>query len=144
MKACYHDILSAIPTKPLWFDEAGVPRYVKFHPRELANIYSCEAALLEIACQLCETKFKVAVNQTTTPRPQTDRSSLADQIAKRTVTYKDPPNIGCCDGGATMTSETLRVIEYWKKDRTVTYEWERHGHLEIHISEPAEPLPPAA
>ncbi len=57
----YEDILMRIPEPPLWFDDAGVPRFDAFKPSDLANIYAREAALVGIECQACGTAFRVAL-----------------------------------------------------------------------------------
>lgn len=60
MKSDYEDIRSRIAEEPSWFNEDGVPRYGKFHPSNLSNIYSHEGALVDVACQSCGHLFKVA------------------------------------------------------------------------------------
>lgn len=59
MLLSYDDIRSRINEPPRWFDSDGVPRYVMFEPHH-ATISGREAALLEIACQACGTRFVVA------------------------------------------------------------------------------------
>src|SRR5438128_81638 len=99
----YEDILSRIPEPPQWFDDYGVPRYCKFKPNRLANIYSTECALAEISCQQCGHRFLVAITpervrdllKASSERPQ---RKLADLILRGEIHYGDPPNIRCCAG----------------------------------------------
>lgn len=134
----YADIRSRIPTPPLWFDENAVPRYSDFAPRELSNIYADEGALVEIACQSCQMRFKVAFSRSTMddirarmagfePKP------LADLIKENTIHYGDPPNVGCCPAGPTMNSDPLHVLEYWQ--RGDDFEWRRDPALEVDVSD---------
>lgn len=47
---------------PNWWDENGTPRFMEHHPRLCPDIYADEVALLEIACQACERRFKVQMS----------------------------------------------------------------------------------
>jgi hypothetical protein len=40
---------------------------------------------------------------------------LRDMIEQGTLAYGDPPNIQCCDAGASTSSVARRVLEYWVK-----------------------------
>ncbi len=134
----YDDILSRIDEPPQWFDENAVPRYGSFAPSKLANIYSSEAALVEIACQSCGTRFKVAfangmgddIVDAIAHRP---RRRLADKIRERTIHYGDPPNMLCCEFGASENSRALRVLEYWS--RTPNSDWTQERDLEINLKD---------
>lgn len=114
MNPSYHDITSRIAEAPGWWQEGGVPRYGTFTPDGTASIYATEAALVEIACQACGTRFNVAF--------QADKmdiyagKGIADSIRDGSLHYGDPPNTGCCPSGPTMSSEPVRVVEYWSKD----------------------------
>jgi len=110
MKNDYKDIRDKLG-EPQWWDEEGVPRYCKFRPDAINNIYAREAALVEIACQSCCHQFKVAIS---TPI-WAYTGALAKAIVNHAVCYGDPPNIGCCPAGPTMTSETIAVLEYWTR-----------------------------
>jgi hypothetical protein len=59
----YGDILSRIAEEPTWFDEYAVPRYCKFEPDKIANIYASEAALAEVTCQACKRVYCVAFSE---------------------------------------------------------------------------------
>lgn len=139
MKCNYSDILSRIPDKPSWFDECAVPRFVDFHPSRSSDIYARECALVEIGCQNCQTRFRVAFARSAVDDLKSHRlgmkpRTLADSIREKTIHYGDPPNVRCCPAGPTMNSDPLRVIEFWHKSRATDYEWERDTSLEIDVS----------
>jgi hypothetical protein len=121
MNHCYSDILSRIKEPPLWFDENAVPRWCKFEPSKLANIYAREAALGVVRCQACHHEFHVVISCT---RYEQQLSSL---VANRQLHYGDPPNIGCCDVGLSMNSEFLRVLEFWSRPN---FDWIRVPEFE--------------
>jgi hypothetical protein len=115
----YRDLTDKLGT-PLWWDECGVPRYCEFGPHETNNIYADEVALLEIACQDCGQRFKVAMSSSLFERvnggmPGPPLRSLADLIQHGSIHYGDPPNNGCCPAGPTMNCEDLCVLEFWAK-----------------------------
>ena len=110
MKCSYRDILSRIPEKPLWFDEYGVPRYEAFNPKRVANIYANEVALLSIECQVCYNWFDVAVSCDLFHSIHNETKPLS-QLAPA-LFYGDPPNIGCCPSGPSMTSITKKILEF--------------------------------
>lgn len=119
MKQNYEDIRSRITEPPRWYDEAGVPRYVDFSPGRVNNIYAEEVALIEIACQNCDQRFIVAISQDSYSlimRPQ--KLSQGEEI-----TYGDPPNIGCCPTGPTMSSNTIKTLEIWRRGEG--FDWGR-------------------
>jgi hypothetical protein len=130
----YADIRARIPEPPIWWDEYAVPRYVPFAPGLQADIYAQEVALLEIACQACGELFQVAmswsfvamVHDLVAPR-------LAATIQAGQLGYGDPPNNGCCGAGASMTSNALRVLEYWA--RPDMFDWIRDPALEIALED---------
>lgn len=120
MHTYYADILDRIPEPPKWFDEHAVPRYCDFSPRELANIYANEAALVLIRCQACNSEFQVAFSEVNTRdllwnAEKKKVKTIADLIVERRLHYGDPPNMRCCDAGPTMNSVPVRVVEYWYK-----------------------------
>jgi len=154
----YEDIISRIAEPPRWFDEQGVPRYCDFAPRRIANIHARECALLAIECQNCGRPFVVALddraaNRKVISRPGQEREwrTLADIIRSHQIQYRDPPNVECCPVGATMTSTTRRVLEYWERIQE-TYtdpdtgillsrgrrDWTRDHALEIEIPDDGE------
>lgn len=119
MKHRYSDITENIDERPQWWDEAGVPRYCEFSPRAVNNIYASEVALLEIACQSCQTRFQVAMSwhmrENLVRNERFHIPPLHEQIKNNSIHYGDPPNYGCCPAGPTMNSIPLRVIEFWQK-----------------------------
>lgn len=130
----YEDIIEAVGKEPIWFDEYAVPRYCKFSPEVIANIYANEAALVEIKCQACGHSFLVAISSIRYDLRCLDaditKHKLAKAIVKKQVYYGDPPNIQCCPAGATMTSDAIRVLEYWTRDNL---EWKRNKKYEIKV-----------
>jgi hypothetical protein len=121
----YDDILSRIAEEPTWFDEHAVPRYCEFAPDQIANIYATEAALAEVSCQGCQRVYRVAFSDQDFPA-----GTIADRIRSRTLRFGDPPNAcdDSCMSGASMTSESRKVIEYWKRhDPKYTRHDETHG-----------------
>lgn len=129
MRHDYLDIAARIKEAPQWFDEHGVPRYCRFHPAEIANVYAQEAVLMEIACQRCGHLFPVAISQDDLERFNA-KHTLAEMIGVRELHYGDPPNVACCDAGPTMNSEPRKVLEYWQTNKG---EWTRNPELEVDI-----------
>lgn len=133
----YRDITSRISEPPKWYDEEAVPRYCDFAPDQTANIYASEAALVEIACQGCGTRFKVAFSWDRmdmkwvrgTPRLH-EELTLADV---KDLHYGDPPNAGCCPSGPTMNCDDLRVLEFWRKNER--FRWTRIPELEVALAD---------
>lgn len=126
MLNAYTDITERIAEPPLWWDESGVPRYCDFAADRVANVYAREAVLFEIACQACGREFRVALSSGKAP-------SIADAIRSHELHYGDPPNVGCCVAGHTMNSVPLRVLQYWRRDQTTGFAWERDRSLEVAI-----------
>lgn len=127
----HHDyacIRRRIDEAPKWFDEHAVPRYERFVPEDVADIYAKEAVLLEIACQACARVFHVCM---TLGAVSMAESTLALQVKTGTIHYGDPPNVGCCPSGVTMNSVPKRVLEFWRK--TEQCNWRRARKLEIGI-----------
>lgn len=137
----YSDILSRIPEPPHWWDEHAVPRWGPFAPDATANIYADEVALVEIACQNCGTRFRVAFTDSRGGRMtrqiqrggQVPELTLADVIRSGQLHYGDPPNAGCCPAGPTMNCDDLRVLEYWRRPN---WDWERDPSLELALERP--------
>jgi hypothetical protein len=123
MHADYADIRSRISEPPLWYDEAGVPRYASFTPHLAANIYAREAALVHTRCQACGAAFMVAMSWTDEPGV-----TLAEQIEANRLHPGDPPNIECCATGPSMSSVPVKVEEYWS--RAVPADWKRDPSFE--------------
>lgn len=126
MNRYYQDIITRIAEPPKWFDEYSVPRYCEFEPREAANIYASECTLVLIQCQCCGMSFKVCFSSSKW------EDNLEQRIVNKSLAYGDPPNIECCASGPTMTSDTIKVLEYWFKDRNLG-RWVRKTSLEIEI-----------
>ena len=144
MNHYYGDILDRVGDKPLWFDEHAVPRFCKFSPRVLANIYASECVLFLITCQGCNTPFKVAMSSSKAGRVMTaartgrkveEVATLAQLIERGDLDYGDPPNMRCCASGPTMNSVPRRVLEYWRDDALAAGKWTRDEKLEraIHV-----------
>jgi hypothetical protein len=130
MKTSYEDITSRIATDPLWFDEYGVPRYCDFSPLEIVNAYANTCALALISCQRCKKEFSVAFSE----KAILQESELEKGILSRTLGYGDPPNIGCCGSGPTMSSVSERVLEFWERRRDgdrPLLDWVRREDLEL-------------
>ncbi|MEM6480687.1 MAG: hypothetical protein AAF681_02500 [Pseudomonadota bacterium] len=122
MHTHYFDILVRIDEDPIWFDENAVPRYVRFQPNLMANIYAREAVLARISCQRCGHPFDVAFSRSMglssvfLPQPRHGPVGLLrHDIMTRRLHYGDPPHIRCCDSVPSMNSVRRRVLEYWVK-----------------------------
>lgn len=113
----YSDIRSKIIEPPTWFDEQAVPRYCPFAPGESSDIYADEVALVEIACQSCDTRFMAAFSHGSTSWSRGELKAhgqwTPDDVRK--FHYGDPPNVACCMSGPTMNSVPLRCVEFWRK-----------------------------
>lgn len=121
----YDDIRSQLG-EPLWWDEWAVPRYWDFSPRHIADIYANQACLVRIACARCGKQFKVAMSSSSL-----SVMALQQRIAEKTLYFGDPPNMGCCRAGPTMTSDMLNVIEFWRHNANGT--WQRDQSLEVDL-----------
>ena len=133
----FKDILALTDKEPQWFDENGVPRFCKFHPRHAPNIYANEAVLYLIACQSCEQTFRVAQSLSFSDeymrahREHRKPYKIKDFIKKGWLHYGDPPCFGCA--GGTMNCDDLKVLEYWAKDKSTDDEWQRQSEYEIDL-----------
>lgn len=118
---------------PLWHDEHGTPRFAPHHPELCADIYAREVALLEIACQGCERRFRVQVSVSAHDflRAHDAAMTLESLITTGIIHYGDPPNVGCCPSGPTMSANDLRVLEYW---RHTDGAWSRIAGLEVSLN----------
>ncbi len=132
----YQDITDKLG-QPRWWDEAAVPRYTAFSTEEVANIYAGEVALAEIACQGCGHLFPVAFSLSAIQQFRGGGRALAETIERGELSYGDPPNYGCCAAGPTMTSDMIRVIEFWRRERSG--DWVRVPELEIACGSELEP-----
>mgnify|MGYP000063990483 CR=1 FL=1 len=126
MWPAYDDIIERAG-KPDWYSDSGVPRYGEFKP-DLCSVYGRHIAYLEIACQNCGERFRVASAismMTLDPKMPT-----ADAI--ESFHYGDPPRHGCI--GDTMNVDTLRVIEFWSRgylEEEPYTGWTRRPELEF-------------
>lgn len=117
MHNSYHDIRSRITEEPKWFDSNGVPRYSRFRPQDVPNIYANEAVLYLIRCQACHVEFAVA--QEEYGATILTHGSIADRITGKLLHYGDPPCHGC--SGDTMNCEDIRVLGYWHRSSEQVY-----------------------
>lgn len=130
MNQIYSDILDKLG-EPQWFDECAVPRYCKFEPNAVSDIYAHQVALVEIACQPCEHLFLVAFSWGMMDNLK-GVPSLKERITAKELHYGDPPNVACCMAGATMNSVPHRVVEFWDQPRPIE-DWKRLAEYEIEI-----------
>lgn len=126
VKTCYLDIIEKAGS-PLWYDENGVPRYVEFHPNLCVMTSAEEAFLVEVVCQGCGTVFRVALTWKNEERciaghvlPPPDRLTKTGGSG---LHYGDPPNVGCCVAGPTMSSDFHRIIEAWVRSGGQYSQW---------------------
>lgn len=122
MNNSYDDIRSRIAEAPLWWDENAVPRYGEFDHQAMADIYAGARALIRISCQGCGHVFDVGMSWSRYEAPDLEDVPY--------LAYCDPPNIECCAAGPTMTSNSLRVLQWWSRvndDR----EWQRMPEFEV-------------
>lgn len=150
MHCAYDDIRGRIREEPKWWDERMVPRYCDFSPEKVADVYAEEAALVLIACQSCGYEFKVAFSHSSLSAMarhlgpgrthfhpsewfKVPARTLARDIEEKTIGCGDPPNIGCCMAGPTMSSNVVGVLEYWRRRRK-TMEWARDTSLETELA----------
>jgi len=132
----YSDIRSRIAEEPTWYDDNGVPRYGKFHPKNAPSIYANEVALVEIGCQGCDQTWLVSftLDSMDMVRAQlmgNEPMTLAHSIREGHLHYGDPPShVETDHAGSTMNCIDWRVIEYWRRYDS---EWERDPSLEINL-----------
>lgn len=128
MLAYYGEILAQFNFPPLWFNEFGCPRWTEFHPQHAGDVYATQCLLVEIQCQNCYAAFYVCMSVCDF-EIHIHKRNLFDEIARKTLSYGDPPNIRCCPAGPTMNSETIRVVQAWS--RMLGGQWVRQPNLEI-------------
>ena len=114
----YNDIRSRIPEEPKWWDQNGCPRYNDPIPSNCSDIYAEYVAFMEIACQTCDHRFIVEASLS-----MMRRTVYKIEWNPLDLHYGNPPNIGCCPGGATMTSTRKMLISAWKRDHNATPSW---------------------
>jgi hypothetical protein len=133
MNNYFQDIVEKLG-EPKWFDDNGYPRYCDFAPDEISNIYAREVAFLLITCQNCNTPFKVAVSSNGFNwhgGPHSYRQIILDHA----IGYGDPPNMHCCSAGPSMTSNPVRVLEFWERYVDGVFEWVRNPIYEINVDD---------
>jgi hypothetical protein len=131
MMQSYRDLLEMVGREPLWWDEAGVPRFVPFEPSLCNNIYADEAALLLIECVGCGRRLHVAVTWSRVQEMLRGASALSTRIEQHTVHYGDAPcwRLGESQCAGTMMASTpLRVVEFWER---CGGQWVRRSELEV-------------
>jgi hypothetical protein len=101
MQRDYSDILKRVGA-PLWWDDAGAPRYVRFHPRH-CGVYADEVWYELRACQACGWSYKQATSE--------DVRIGDDPPRHRPSGKGHRPRYECV--GTTMTSELVRSISHW-------------------------------
>lgn len=137
MLSTYDDLFALaarLGEKPRWFDSNGAPRFCDHHPDHCPNIYARGVALLLIACQRCGAEASVQLSSTL------GHGDFPRSIEDGTIAYGDPPTHDVpgsagtyCHAGCTMSSWTLRVLEFWRARGTVGGTWERVPALEIEL-----------
>lgn len=124
MKIDYYDIVSRIPTPPLWYDVNGCPRYDSFSP-QMFSVYARELILSSHRCQMCGTRFLAGweFNPLDTGKALSDARTLAEfREFYGNLEYGDPPGY-CCDEGRACSSEFIRIEEAWRLNES--REWEQ-------------------
>lgn len=139
MYRLYEDLRDKLG-EPTWHDEQGVPRYCDFHPSR-GGIYDRWCALLEIACQACGQTFLVSDSYSMTdmiragwkPGDPSEPVLPTDGNGGGSFGFGDAPWHGeeqC--SGTTMTTDTLRVVEFWTKDGgDCGMDWRRRPEFEF-------------
>src|SRR5258708_4267731 len=79
----YADILSKVPTAPMWYDQNGAPRYDEFQPQLCPDVYSNAVGLFLITCQGCGRAFHVELHTSVFDR--------LNELSPRAGHYGDPP-----------------------------------------------------
>jgi hypothetical protein len=132
----YSDIRDRIAEPPKWWDERGVPRYDDFTPRQVADVYTQEAALVEIACSACHRLLHVSFSNIDEEPLKKYGTPLADRIREGEIVYGDPPWHLRCPDGPSMTCYELRVLQYWIRGHNSgawSGDWRRNSSLEIDL-----------
>ena len=132
MNRHYDDLLTLADRKPSFFQQGGVPRWTAFQAGDSTSPYTVDCAIVEIACQLCDMRFHVLMES-----GSRDKQTILERIRAKSLWYLDPPNVGCCRGGTSMTSETVRVLEYW--ERAETFQWKRNPEAEVAFRRSQDP-----
>lgn len=121
----YLDIRRRIPEPPEWFDENGVPRYDEPHPSLCPNIYADEVVFFEIACQCCGARYVVERNW----QRRDSSPSLTERVNQKDLHYGDPP-CWACAAGSSMTSDSIRTLQFWTRLNSNHSDWALVPELE--------------
>ena len=139
MYRLYNDLREKLG-EPQWHDEQGVPRYCAYQP-SCGGIYDHWSALLEIDCQACGQLFLVSDSYSTLDliRQKAGATELRQEPVLPTTSdagwfsFGDAPWHGeeqC--SGTTMSTEVLRVVEFWTRDGGPhKMEWRRRPEYEF-------------
>lgn len=120
MKGSFKDITKRIKQKPSWWDENGTPRYGKFDPMLVPDIYAKQVLLIKIGCQSCRRKFLVEMSWS--PYDVIYYTHPGGPFTlERIPHYGDPPIHGCV--GDTENCTDLKIVEFWENNEK--HEWER-------------------
>lgn len=119
----YKDIVERAG-KPDWYDENEVPRYGKFKPDMVPDIYADQAVLMRIGCQGCQLEFKVALSFKQFGFIRLADGSIAhhdgtiNKSNRNQIHYGDPPShIDTDHGGSTMNCIDREIIEFWERSK---------------------------
>lgn len=150
----YSDITSRLG-KPLWYyhQSVAMPRYEPFHP-DLLGVYDHVAALTVIRCQCCRMEFFASVSFSDIDRIERRQGQATFPEIKLPTAedpgwfdcWGDPPRHGsmegACAAGDTMTSDFVRIAEFWIKDQDqkskTWFQWIRKPEFEFDYSSALE------
>lgn len=130
----YDDILSRIEEPPKWWDRFGCPRWRDFDPDNSSNIYADRVVLMRIACQGCDHEFLVEFAESRGQRMIMNHRREKDgyepiEYDPTQLEYGDPPDIGCCAAGPTMSSCPREIVGAWEREN---FEWKQtHKNVPI-------------
>jgi len=119
----YDDILHRIPEPPLWWLN-GVPRYDPFAPQDV-EVYSSQVALVRSECT-CGARYDVGIHSTHHGWTLRDRLAFWARIG-----VGDPPNVECCQGGASDSAYEIAILQFWERDLSVIPGVDWHRVLEM-------------
>jgi len=121
MKPNYNDLLrlgQQCKRKPLWYDENGAPRFVRFHPKYSTNPYTSLVVLARIRCTECNREFLVEMTS----------SYLDSRIHFPPIswTYGRPPDHEC-DYGCLKAAKHIEIVRAYRYSKSG---WIRRQDLE--------------
>lgn len=112
----YDDILSRIPEPPTWWDRHGCPRYNEPIPENCSHVYADRLTFMRIECQGCGQEFIVEFASSRMNRLNREGTEILE-VDPTLLQYGDPPNIGCCSAGATMSSYPREIIAHYERGK---------------------------